>query len=73
MPQQIAKAEIGSPLVATVLNHVKMIGSNVRGRVHNKIVATCISMVAPVTIADSRQPVDQLRHRVESHDCRSDV
>jgi hypothetical protein len=57
MPQQIAKAEIVSPLVG-VFNHVKMIGSNVLGRVHNKIVATCISMVALVTIADTGQPVD---------------
>jgi hypothetical protein len=58
MPQQIAKTEIVSPLVATVLNHVKMIGSNVLGRIHNKIGATCITMVAPVTIADTGQPVD---------------
>ena len=61
LPQQITKAEIVSPLAAAVFNHVKMNHSDVRGRVHNKQVASCICMIASVTIADIGQPVDQLR------------
>ena len=73
MPQQITEENVISPLAPAVFDNVQVDCPDVPGRLDDKQVASRISMIAPVTVADVGQPTYEFRHRFERHYCRNDV